>query len=115
MTTAQKVFELLSPIPEEDFIIHYMTNWIDKCCARGHILRITSRNPNNYSPTNLSDGDFNLDQDILEKSSAFLRAKKRSSPFTIAHINNKVTPLYPQETPKQRVIALLTDMIEAGY
>lgn len=113
MTTANKVFELLSPIPEEDFITYSLTNGIDKCCARGHIIRLQSVNPNDYSIDNIINTNEHLDKEIWKKSIEFLNSKRPNEP--IAAINNNPSDCYPQEKPKQRVMALLTDMIAAGY
>ena len=35
---------LLLPIPAENFILDKYTNYKDKCCAVGHLQRLTSKN-----------------------------------------------------------------------
>ena len=55
---AIEVKKLLEPIPSEDFITGGFSDEIGKCCAVGHIQRLTSDNPNDYSPINCSDKTY---------------------------------------------------------
>jgi len=111
-TVAQKTLEILSVVPSEDWITDLHTDLESKCCAIGHYVRLTSNNPDNYNSDNCVD--YNR-APIRNSSSEFLNKIHNLNGIDIAHVNNKPVAKYTQDTPKERVIALLNDMIKAGY
>ena len=108
---ATKALELLEPIPSDQIITEYFTNTKDKCCSGGHLTRLTSDDPHNYSSRNcypypISDVWHFIRVDI----------KAFTKKYDLSRINNSnELKKYPQSTPKERVIALFKDMIKAGY
>lgn len=56
--TYQDVMDLLEDIDEENFI-EKTTDSKSKCCAAGHINRLLSSNPNDYSYKNCTAFDEN--------------------------------------------------------
>jgi hypothetical protein len=111
--TASKAIELLKDIPEEDFITDRFTDKQGKCCAIGHLQRLTSQNPTNYSQNNCSD---RIEGDIRIASNKYLTEAYNLSYESIASVNNENTINgYNENTPKQRVLHLLEDMVKAGY
>ena len=125
---ATQAKELLLPIAKEDFLKDTFTNGVDKCCAVGHLVRLTSDKPSDYTHENCSDLDFNTFLDIGVREGAedvydFARTKtnkflleKYDEDGNLADVNNgDFINGYNQEEPKDRVIALLDDMIKSGY
>lgn len=108
---AKQALELLEPIPAKDFITDRFTDEHSKCCVVGHLQRLTSKDPNNYSSYNCSDDCANP---VRTKSEEFLR-KKGFPGYNIATVNNHAVNGYKQKRIKTRVIHLLKDMIKAGY
>lgn len=107
-TIAQEAKRLLEPIPEEEWLTgtYYEDN---KCCAIGHIR-------------DKSDRPIGKWEDIERDGSRFwfeLRLRTLAKEFLgelhITEVNDHRQARYPQTTPKQRVMALLDDMIKAGY
>jgi hypothetical protein len=117
MSVAKKVLDLITPIPETDFITDEFTDSISKCCVLGHVQRLTSGNPSDYSIDNCADGIFFIRMNSLSTHIRFASCNflALGNNIDIADINNRATVAYPQPTPKQRVVALLNDMIEAGH
>lgn len=115
ITTATKVLELINPIAEEDFITDHFSDIKSKCCVIGHVKRLTSEDPNDYSNENcfstICDPYHNLPREIRIQSLIFISDGLGSD---ISVINNQKMYSYTQDTPKQRVVALLNDMIAAG-
>lgn len=106
MTPAEPI-ELLTPIPEEDFVMEVYTNNVDKCCAVGHLVRLTSEDPTDYSTRNcvpFGEGEHRIGVNTLRKR-VFSEIED-----TIGSVNNGETSTYQQETPKQRVLAMLTTL-----
>lgn len=124
---ATEVKNLLTPVPTEDFITTNFTDEVSKCCVIGHLARLTSDEPNNFSLGNCADVEYFLwmHEPIEAKIDVYNFARKKVNGFlgedengnytTLAEVNNRPIGKYNQETPKERVIALLDDMIEAGY
>lgn len=104
--------ELLSPIPDDDFIMHRFTNYKDRCCAIGHLNRLLSDNPKDYtnSPTTTSE-----EMIVFREKTMDYMINKHSSNSDIAGVNNGYDLKYNQSTPKERTITLLKDMIEDGW
>lgn len=121
-TVAQRALELFTPIPTENFISGAFSNGVDKCCGVGHWVRLNSNNPNDYGSRNCTD--MLKESELRKQSRKFLNTidDRFCSLFDIADINNDsqyksntLKELYPQETPKDRCIALVNDMIIAGF
>jgi hypothetical protein len=114
-TIAQEAKRLLGGIPEDEWMTDEFGNGKNKCCAIGHLMRITSEDPNNYTPSHCSDVfRFGVAGCPLRVASEEFIAMKDLDMFDISDINNTETESYPQPTPKQRVMAFIDDMIAAG-
>ena len=106
--------ELLLPIPKNEFIIGEFSNNINKCCAIGHLVRLTSKKPNDYEQE-LSDHGV-ISQFCRDNVTKFISQKYNYDWCTLASINNSDSiNNYNEIEIKDRVIHLLDDMIEAGY
>ena len=104
--TAKDYRAMLEPIAEEDFIVDIFTDEVSKCCVIGHITRLTSKNPSDFSFKNCNDNGINFGANTF-----------RNYCYKHGHIsivNNQRVYIYNQDTPKKRVIAFLDDMITAG-
>jgi hypothetical protein len=110
-TIAQEALRLLSPIPAEDFITDAYSNGVDKCCGIGHYQRL-KRNPNDYSLENCTD----LFRGDLRESTYKFIMEKHGLFYDLSSVNNcEDINGYTQPEIKDRVIALLEDMVKAGY
>lgn len=113
-TIAQEALRLLKNIPEDKFITTKFTNYVDSCCVLGHYNRLKSKNPKDYSKGNTEwkyEGE-----ELRTLSIKFIRDTYNLFGTNIADINNEpVIKFYPQETAKQRSIAVLEDMVKEGY
>ncbi len=114
---AQDVLNLLLPIPAEDFITERFTDEISKCCAIGHIERLTSENPSDYRHPNCTDRKYGRQgsafRAITEK---FILQQHGLPSVTLSEVNNRPgVNGYTEPVIKDRVIHLLKDMIAAGY
>ncbi len=105
----QQAFDILEPIPEEEFITVRYSNKIDKCCAMGHINRVV--NGGSYINASNSSIEIPLREKIIE----YCRKFHDIETGDITTVNDEKIDIFQQETPKQRVMALLKDMIAAGY
>lgn len=113
-TLAQEALRLLIPIPEENFMAGTFTDGKGKCCAIGHIQRLQSIDPSDYSSANCSD--FLVNQPIRSASSKYLSDIHNIHGRNIASVNNGDNINgYTEPEIKDRVIHLLTDMVAAGY
>lgn len=106
-TIAQEAKRLLDPIPEGQWVVRMYTDGKSRCCAFGHFNRLQN-NPSDFGLINCA---YSERERLLENIS--LRFLKGSG--TIASVNNREFEIYKQPTPKKRVMALLDDMIKAGY
>lgn len=120
----QRCINILSQIPEKDFIKSAFTDGKSKCCVIGHIKRSDSKDVGNYTYDNCAD--IYYDQaEIREISGKFLLKKYGylgDIRLDISHINNygdhstsdryvaKHTP-YTSKKTKQNVMHLLNDML----
>ncbi len=112
-TPSQEALKLLTNVPSKDFIIDNYTDKIGKCCAIGHLMRLKSKNPNDYSLRNCNDGH---ESTIRQLSQTYLNVNKKGFNSSIASVNNSTNiDGYKQKTPKARVIALLKDMVKEGF
>lgn len=112
-TIAQKALNKLKSISKDRFIINEFTDEINKCCVLGHIVRLTSKNSKDYSYNNCYDNSTNFGGKLRQRSREYLNSI--GSYGDISSINNSKYGIYQQETPKERSMALLKDMIAAGY
>jgi hypothetical protein len=119
--TAKRALELLSAIPNEDFLTEKFTDGIGKCCAIGHLVRLNSENPKDYGMFNTCDtffgtvGNEAVNKFARTKVATFLKEKHgiTESNIDFASVNNfDSVNGYTQDNPKDRVIAMLTDMVD---
>ena len=107
--TPEEALKLIEPIPAENFITFKYTDGESKCCVMGHLNRLTSENPNDFSFENCAVpfSSFKTLRDSMKKLG--------NSPTFLAEVNNRDWPIkkYPQPIIKDRVIACLKDMIAA--
>ena len=123
---ATEARELLLPIPKNEFLTGRFTDYEGKCCAIGHLVRLKSKDPLNYDQ-NLADGDGSCFatawSDKVCEVEIFAREKvreyngeKHDQYEDLAAVNNRTEVNgYTQDNPKDRVIALLNDMIADGH
>ena len=52
--TRNQLIGLLEKIPDDDFIKFAITDEVSRCCAVGHLVRLKSKDPNDYSFKNCS-------------------------------------------------------------
>ena len=117
-TVAQEALRLLKDIPEDEFITEKFTDTISKCCVLGHYRRLKSNNPEDYSAANIQ---WRKEGEELRQLSIDFSLKIHKTYLSIASVNNRdlsyqaVNKFYKQETPKARSIAMLENMVKAGY
>ena len=105
---------LLIGIPKEEFITEYFSDSIGKCCSVGHLVRLKSSNPNIYHQS-LSDGYNNEVSEFVRVDVSNFLWEKYNQSATLATVNNNPNINgYTQDNPKDRVIALLDDMINTN-
>ena len=105
--------ELLLPIPQNDFLLHKFSDGHGKCCAIGHLVRLKSEDPLNYTQY-LADGG-EVENFVRKQVKKYIR-ETHNERACLARVNNKNNINgYTQDNPKDRVIALLNDMIKDGY
>lgn len=108
LLTTQEWLDYLQSKPEDEWITDYMhstCNGKECYCAAGFI-NLRPEYPNIYDKAReflpvIGDGSQGWDKDTQLD--------------TIVNVNDSRHPKYQQDTPKQRVIQLLSDMIAAGY
>ncbi len=133
-TKAQFILNLLKDIPEKNWTTRTYTDEKSKCCALGHIIRLTSKNPKDYNffNCNLSSSSvtnkefsshFKTSQETNTYLSSFIK-EKRGFHGSFANINDgtdlwllgkKTNETYRQSSPKQRVILFLEWMVKEGW
>ncbi len=121
--TATEAKNLLLPIPNEDFLTdERFSDGNSKCCVIGHLQRLSSRKPNDYSLSNCNDKLYNRRHSIRISSKKYLKSvlppddTRRYGYLSIADINNgPEINGYTEPEPKDRVLHLLDDMLAAGY
>ena len=105
--------KLLLPIPQNDFLLHKYSDGHGKCCAIGHLVRLKSPNPLNYMQWCGDDGEV---EDFARNQVRKYIRETHGQSACLARVNNRNTINgYTQDNPKDRVIALLNDMIKDGY
>lgn len=111
----KQAIDLLSKVPEEEFITGIFTDGRNKCCAIGHLMRLTSADPDDYTYNNCSDR-LGHPISVREASEKFIHNVYNQEGFSIADVNNTFAVNgYTEETPKARVLHLLRDMNAAGF
>ena len=102
---------LLIGIPKEEFITEYFSDEIGRCCSVGHLVRLKSSDPSSYDQS-LSDSCNNeVSKFVREDVWDFIRTKYGELANLATVNNNPNINGYTQDNPKDRVIALLDDMI----
>lgn len=110
--TIQDAITKINAIPSENFITSEFSDGIDKCCVVGHLNRLSSENPENYSIKNCSDS-LNNQNPLRILSIKFLQGVKSGFWVSdLSSVNNGKTKTYKQKTPKERSLACLEDMLK---
>lgn len=109
-TIAQEAKRLLEPVPEDLWIEKLYTDGVGKCCAVGHYERMKSSNQNDFSICNCA----NVESKLINATYRYL-FDRNSQGSTVTNVNNGELLSYQQTTSKERVMALLDDMIAAGF
>jgi hypothetical protein len=111
---ATEAKELLKDIPEEQWMTGAWTNYKNKCCAIGHLVRLKSDNPMDYD---LSNCEIVNNREVEDFAIRVSTAPDASGNFTsLSDVNDRPSLKYAEYyTPKQRVLAFLDDLIEAGF
>jgi len=107
---------LINSVGEEWYIKRVFTNTRGMCCAVGHVVRLESENPEDYSELNCSD-HMNGNTDFRDYTEKFLK-EVHDMHVSVVAVNNDesyIPDKYKKEGVKERVVALLEDMIEHGY
>ncbi len=108
-TIAQEAKRILELIPEEKWIAHNYTNEGECRCGMGHWNEYRTGNPWNC------DYEPQLNNVIRKFADSQTIRSRFSLDVTMSLVNDGDVKAYPQNTPKKRVMALLDDMIAAGY
>jgi hypothetical protein len=109
--TTQYVRDILGPIPKEDFIEGLFTNGQSKCCVMGHWKRLHSPNPDNFDISNCSDIKLGWDMSSnLRKWSKHMA--QMMDTLQLVDTNNTESKSFPQDNPKDRVMAWLDKVDE---
>lgn len=102
--SVKEIFDLLSSKPPESWCTGSYEN-SGKYCALGHI--------NNYYSD--SSNHSSLERPIRMKISEFIKSKYALNHTDIINVNDTTgVNNYTEEHPKDRVLHLLNDMIDAG-
>ena len=131
----QKIRDLVASVPTEDFIENIFTDETGKCCLVGHVSRLLSKDPTDYSIGNCNPHRTeNYEAKELIELSHHLLLKKgvtnqqlnnekakggnfyitlRDAVFAIN--NGFATDIYQQESVKERGLALLDDLIADSH
>lgn len=129
---AQQVLDVISPIPEEEFITDTLVNVATKqCCTIGHLFRLTSEDPKDYNNALgwsrgknaevvrqfiTSTTQFLSCVHGIDRASAFSFSDVATENPSIVSVNNNIgVNGYTEPGIKDRVVHFLRDMIEAGY
>ena len=114
-TLAQKALRLLNEVPSDEFITGDYTDKVGKCCAIGHLERLT-KDPSDYSNKNCYDNTTTFGYAVRTASTKFIKEKHNTDYACIAEVNNKPRLNgYTEPVIKDRVIHLLKDMVAEGY
>ena len=111
---------LLLPIPKAEFLNGRFTDYTGKCCAIGHLVRLKSDNPSDYDQELMDGFTRGLDdgcevETFARETVREFNGKHHGAYEDLAAVNNRrEVNGYTHEYAKDRVIALLNDMIAAG-
>lgn len=112
-TVAQEALRLLSKVPATKWTVDNYTDDVGKCCALGHLSRLKSKKPKDFSYANCAVESTEFP--IRKLTREFL-VKKYRTVSDIVDVNDKETVNgYNQSNPKARVIACLKDMVKEGF
>ena len=111
--TPEKALELIKPLKPSEFIEMAYSDGKGKCCVMGHITRLTSDNPTDYSIKNCDAMKAERLKELRQKANRILKDESFYSISKLAIINNGGNSNYPQKTIKGRVVAALKDIIKA--
>lgn len=115
-TICQKALAILEAIPSNKIITSYFVDSLDSTrgCASGHILGVVSDEMYPLTPSSSSSEANSFDTELRRVTTGYLRLKNPNGWGSYVSINNHATKDYPQDNPKDRVIALLKDCVKAG-
>ena len=115
-TICQKALAILEAIPSDKFIISFFRDSLNptRGCTSGHILGVVSGNLSPLCPGLSSNEATSFDDKLRKVTTGYLRLKNPNGWGSYVLINNRATKDYPQNNPKDRVIALLKDCVKAG-
>lgn len=102
-TLAEEALRILEPIPEDHWCTGWYSNSSGHHCALGWMGHAKNVKPQTTR--------FPISDRVME----FLKSRGVKYCLGITEVNDGELKLYPQTTAKQRIIALLQDMIKAGY
>ena len=102
--------EILAPIPAEEWIRTRFTDGRYRCCAVGHLQRLLSPNPEDYSHENCTDKSGNAERTNIRLKSMLFLTRLGVPNQGIAEVNNGECHLFTQLTCKERVMKLLNMM-----
>ncbi len=107
--TPKKAIEMLTPIPKEEFTTGVFSRpSVKQCCAMGHLRRLLSKNPDNYSAAN----DFNKKVNKLDDKVQEYTKKKHGYAYGIPSINDRDDINgYNEDNPKDRIMHVLKEML----
>ena len=114
MTPCKLALDLLSTVPNDEFITGKFSDEIGKCCAIGHFKRLSSKNPSDYSMENCSDREDNYP--YLRQNVKYAMLKLHGTDRDLADVNNnRNVNGYTDRDIKTRVIQCLQDCVNAGF
>ena len=119
-TMAQRIKDLLEPVPGDQFIVGQYTDPKQrKCCSIGHLCRLTSGDPDDYDRSLHAEMSYQvMAREMKLYIASYLQEKFDWKYANLAEVNDAtnryVQQNYPQATPKERVKALLNEMIAEG-
>lgn len=114
-TICQKALSILEAIPSDKFITGLFASTLDptKGCASGHLMgRLDG---GNYPSWGRSEKSSEFDRELRKVTRDYLQGQTSLVTYdTYVSVNNAPSSRYPQDNPKDRVIALLKDCVKAG-
>lgn len=111
-TITQEALRLVSKVPAKEFITNNLSDLKNKCCFVGHYARLKSDNPNNYETQMIDNKNRN---ELVRITKIFIKNKYNENASMIQVNDTSKVNNYNQKGIKARGIALLKDMVKAGY
>lgn len=107
----------MSNIPDENWLTGNFSDGENKCCAKGHLIRLLGEEPTNFSFKNCSPNgagwrEVSKLEDNMRK---FTYNRWNKSVGMISVNDNSLSNMYNDETPKGRILHVLRDMHNSGY